>query len=145
MKGKLGWSIFWMLVATFVATVGIFAVASLVPTIRGDSFLWFIIISGTLLFLLGVALIVLTVKEKVQGTLKRFLILTGASSAGIFVSVLLHNAIYGLVYVDILNRPDLDEFFFFIMAIFICPLAFLVGVVGSIVLIIKSKQVKYSS
>jgi len=145
MKGKLGWSIFWMLVATFIATTGIFAVASLVPTIRGNSFLWFLIISGTLLFLLGVSLIVLTVKGKVQGTLKRFLILTGVSSAGIFVSVLLHNAIYGLVYVDILNRPDLDEFFFFIMAIFVFPLAFLVGVVGSIVLAIKSKQVKYSS
>jgi len=145
MKGKLGWLIFWALVATFIATTGIFAVASLFPTVRGDSFLWFLIISGTLLFLLGVALIALTVKGKVQGTLKRFLILTGASSAGIFISVLLHNAIYGLVYVDVLNRPDLDEFFFFIMAIFVCPLAFLVGVVGSIVLTIKSRQVKYSS
>ena len=145
MKGKLNWSIFWTLVATFIVTIGIFTVASFVPAFRGHWFLWFFIISGTILFLLGVALIVLAVKGKAQGTFKRFLILTGASSAGIFISVLLHNVIYGLVYVDMLNRPDLDEFFFFIMAVFVCPIAFLVGAVGSVVLAIKSKQVKYSS
>ena len=145
MQGKLSWSIFWALVATFIVTIGIFTVASLVPAFRGHWFLWFFIISGIILFLLGVALIVLTAKGKVQGTFKRFLILTGASSAGIFISALLHNVIYGLVYVDMLNRPDLDEFFFFIMAIFVCPIAFLVGVVGSVVLAIKNKQVNYSS
>ncbi len=145
MRGKLNWSIFWMLVATFVVTIGIFTAAAFVPAIRGHSFLWFFIASGTILFVLGVALIVLTVKGKAQGAFKKFLILTGASSAGIFVSVLLHNVIYGLVYVDMLNRPDLDEFFFFIMAVFVCPIAFLVGVVGSVALAIKNKQVKYSS
>ena len=71
------------------------------------------------------------------GVLKKFLLLTGASAVGIPVSIFLHNAIYGLIFVRMLNRPDFDEPFFFIMAIVVCPLGFLVGVVGSIVLAVK--------
>jgi len=110
----------------------------------------FLIISGTIFFSLGVALIVLTVKEKVAGMVKKFLILTGASAAGFFISFLLHNFIYGL-FIHFFGEgfwdrigPGGDEPFFFIMAIFVCPIGFLVGVVGSIVLAIKSKQAKYS-
>ena len=72
--------------------------------------------------------------------LKKFLILMGASSAGFVVFVLLHNALYGLVYVMMLNRPDLDEPFFFVLAVFVCPVGFLVGVVGSVVLFIKRRR-----
>jgi len=58
---------------------------------------------------------------------------------GIFVFVLLHNAIYALFIhffgTEFWNGGD--EPFFFIMAIFVCPIGFLVGVVGSIVLAIK--------
>ena len=150
MKGKLSWSIFWALVGIFVVIIGIFAIAAFVPAFRGDLFLWFLIISGAAFFLLGVALIVLTVREKVKGILKKFLLLTGASAVGIFISVLLHNVIYGLFIhffgADFWDRIGLgDEPFFFIMAIFICPIGFLVGAVGSIVLAIKNKQVKQSS
>jgi len=101
--------------------------------------------------LLGGALTFFAVKEKAGGMLKKFLILTGASSAGILVSVLLHNAIYGLFThffgADFWYRIGLgDEPVFSIMAIFVCPIAFLVGAVGSIVLAIKkfraAKQLK---
>ena len=150
MQGKLSWSIFRALVAVFVVIVSAFVVAAFVSAFRGDLFLWVFIISGAAFFLLGIALIVLTVKEKVQGVLKRFLILTGASSVGIFVSVLLHNVVYGLFIYwfgeGFWDRIGLgDEPFFFIMAIFVCPIGFLVGVIGSIVLAIKNKQVKQSS
>ena len=139
MNGKLSWSIFWALVGTFVVIASVF----LIPTFREllMGFL-FIIISGTVFFLLGVALIFLTIKEKVEGMLKKFLILTGASSAGFFVSVLLHNAIYGLFIrcfgADFWSRIGVkDEPFFFIIAIFVCPIAFLVGAIGSIVLAVR--------
>ena len=56
----------------------------------------FLIISEVVFSLLGVALILLTVKGKVGGGLKKFLILTGASSVGFVISIFLHNAIYGL-------------------------------------------------
>jgi len=37
-----------------------------------------------------------------------------------------------------LNRPDLDEPVFFIIAVIICPIGFLVGAIGSIVLGVKA-------
>ena len=91
--GKLSWAIFWALIGAFIVVVSIFSVPAFRDVIMG--FLFFII-SGVVIFLLGVALIFFTVKEKVGGLRKKFLILTGASSAGILVSVLLHNAIYGM-------------------------------------------------
>lgn len=139
MNGKLIWAIFWALVGvSAVIAIGLF-IPAIRELIRG---ILFITISGVLLFSLGVALIFLTVKEKVAGRLKKFLILTGASSAGLVVSILLHNAIYGLFIhwfgPDFWERIGLpDEPFFFIIAVFICPAAFLVGAVGSIVLAAK--------
>jgi len=144
-NGKLIWSIFWALVGVFIVIVSVFLTAAFIPAFRGAIFLWFIIISGAIFFLLGGALIFLTIKEKVGGMLKKLLLLTGASAAGIFVSILLHNAIYGLFIqffgADFWDRVGLgDEPFFFIMAIFVCPIGFLVGVVGSIVLAIKKSR-----
>ena len=93
MNGKLSWAIFWALIGVFIVVVGIFSIPPLRDLLMGFPF---IIVSGAVFFLLCVALIILTVKEKVGGILKKFLILTGASSVGILVSVLLHNAVYGL-------------------------------------------------
>ena len=140
MKGKLIWPIFWALVVVFVVVVSI-----MVLRVEGLLNIWFIAIGGAVFFLLGVALIVLTVKQKVAGIPKLFLLLTGASSAGIPVSVLLHNAVYGLFILwfgaDFWDRTGLgDEPVFFTLAIIICPLGFLVGTVGSIVLAIKNRQ-----
>ena len=139
MKGKLSWPIFWALVGVFIVIVSVFSIPAFRDLVMG--FL-FIIISGSIFLLLGVALIVLTIKEKVGGTLKKFFLLTGASSAGFFVFVLLHNFIYGLFIhflgADFWDRIGLgDEPVFFIMAIVVCPLGFLVGAIGSIVLGIK--------
>ena len=142
MKGRLSWPIFWALVGVFIVIVSQLFIPAFRDLLMG--FL-FIIISGTVFLLLGVAMIVLTVKEKVGGMLKKFFLLTGASSAGFFVSILLHNAIYGLVFVTMLNRPDLDEPFFFIMATLVCPLGFLVGAVGSIVLAIRKYRLAKKS
>ena len=139
MKGKLSWSIFWALVVVFVVIASVFFVPAFRELLTG--FL-FIIISGVVFFLLGVALIFLTVKEKAGGILKKFLMLTGASSAGFIVSVSLHNVIYGLFIhwfgVGFWDRIGLgDEPLFFIIAVFLCPIGFLMGAVGSIVLAIK--------
>lgn len=94
-------------------------------------------ISWVAFFLLGLALIVLIVKKKVeglQGLLKKFLLLTGASAVGFFVFVLLHNAVGGLFGVE--------EPFFFILAVIVCPLGFLVGATGTIVLFLKKRKRK---
>ena len=141
MRGKFSWSVFWALVGVFVVIVSIL----FIPAFRESLGFPFLAASGAVFFLLGVALIVLTVKEKVVGKPKKFLLLTGASSAGVLVSALLHNAVYGLFIhffgADFWDRVGMgDEPFFFILAIVICPLGFLVGLVGSVVLFIKGKR-----
>ncbi len=127
MKGKLVWSVFWALVGVFVIAVSM----TFIPLPVG------FFAAGGVLVLLSVVLLFLTVKTKVGGILKLFLLLTGASTVGLPVSIFLHNAVGGLF--------NIEEPVFFIMAIFVCPIGFLVGAVGTIVLAIKNKQVKQSS
>lgn len=137
------------LILTFWALVGVFLVIAsefFIPVVRE-------LFRGSLLFLLpfivfsllGIVLIFLTVKEKVEGMLKKFLILTGASSAGFFVFIFLHNAFYALAtitsHITVLNYlMEILHIVFFFIAIPVCPLAFLVGVVGSIVLFVKKRK-----
>ena len=142
MNRKLSWPIFWALVGVFIVIGCVFSIPVVRELLVGFLFL---IISGAIFLLLGVALIVLTVKEKVGGMLKKFFLLTGASSVGVLVSILLHNAIYGLfIYffgADFWDRIGMaDEPVFFFMAIIVCPVGFLVGAVGSIVLAIRSSR-----
>ena len=137
MKGKLIWSIFWVLVGVFVVIVGAMAIPAVGELLMG--FL-FIIISGAVFLSLGVALIFLTVKERVEGALGKVLRFTGASAAGFFVFVLLHNVFYGLgieiSHIVVLSQSmEVLHVVCFCLAIFVCPIGFLVGAVGSIVLV----------
>ena len=130
MKGKLIWAIFLASVAVFL----IVFIAIFVPIRVPLNFLFLVrvlsfIVPCVLLLLLGVALIVLTVKEKVAGMPGVFLLLSGASAAGMVVSIIMHNVMGSWVGVE--------EPLSFIMAVFVCPIAFLVGGVGSIVLAFK--------
>ena len=138
MKARLTWVVFWALVAAFVAVASVF----LIPAAREAVTGLVMAISGAVLFLLGAALVFLAVKRQPPGMPRRFLILTGASAAGIPVSVLLHNVIYGLFIhcfgPDFWDRIGLaDEPVFFVLAILVCPTAFLVGTIGTIVLVTK--------
>jgi len=137
-KARLTWVVFWALVAAFVAVASVF----LIPAAREAATGLVMAISGAVLFLLGAALVFLAVKRQPPGMPRRFLILTGASAAGIPVSVLLHNVIYGLFIhcfgADFWDRIGLaDEPVFFVLAILVCPTAFLVGTIGTIVLATK--------
>jgi hypothetical protein len=131
-KGKLIWSIFWAMVGVFV----IVASMLFIPALNGLVGWWGVL--GILFALagLGVALIVLTVKTKVRGMLKGFLLLTGASVVGLLVCGILHNVVSALLHTE--------EAVFFMMAVFVCPIGFLVGVGGTIVLVIKNRPLKHS-
>ena len=68
--------------------------------------------------------------------------LQGASAVGIPVGVVLHNLVYGVfIYFFGENFWDRigisDEPVFFVLAIVVCPIAFLVGTIGSIVLMVR--------
>lgn len=132
-------TIFWALVGVFVVVIiNMIHTPPVLP-------LPLVFIAWAVFFVLGLALIVLIVKRKAegpQGLLKKFLLLTGASAVGFLVFVLLHNAVYGL-FIYFFGQgfwdrigPGGDEPFFFILATMVCPLGFLVGAVGTIVLFI---------
>jgi len=135
--------VFWTLVTTFVIAVGYIFMPMTMP-IRRPLWPFFVALAVISLFL-GIILIFLTLKQRVKGWSKRFLLLTGVSVIGMPVSIILHNFIYGLfIYLfgqNFWERAGLsDEPVFFIIAILVCPIAFLVGVIGSIVLFIKKKR-----
>jgi len=67
--------------------------------------------------------------ERGLNMLKTFLLVAGTSLGAFIISVLLHNAISGLF--------EIKEPVFFCIAVFICPLAFAVGIIGSLVMFIK--------
>ena len=127
-------TIFWALVGVFVVIVIDMPISMLIPALK-VYLLPLVFISWVAFFILGLALIVSIKKKKVeglQGWLKKFLLLTGASAVGFLVFVILHNAVYGLFGVE--------EPFFFILAVIVCPLGFLVGAIGTVVLLKKRKR-----
>lgn len=141
MSDRLRWPVFWALVAVFIIIVCLFAVPAFNDLLHG---LWFLT-PFAVFFLLGIALVVFSVRGSAGGGLKKFFILTGASAAGFFLFVLLHNAFYALAELSshITVLGVLMEFFhavFFIVAVVVCPLGFLVGMVGTIVLGIKRRR-----
>jgi hypothetical protein len=133
--------IFYLLVAVFIFAISII----FIPAFRGFLSGTFMIISGVILVILGSILIGLTLVQKVEGKLKKLLVLTGASAAGFFVFVLLHNIFYALEqvtsHITILSYlMKAFEVIFFLIAIFACPIGFLVGVIGTIVMFNKKRR-----
>ena len=134
-------AIFWALIGVFLIILGQFFIPALRDLLKGSEL--FLIPMG-IFCLLGLALLVLALKERIAGKLKKFLVLTGASAVGIFVFVFLHNAFYalGTITSHIIGLNYLTEALHvvcFIVAIIVCPLGFLVGIVGTIVLFAKGR------
>ena len=132
---------FYLLVVVFVLTISIIFIPAFREFVSGT----FMIISGIILVILGSMLIGLTLAQKVKGKLKKLLILTGASAAGFFVFVLLHNIFYALgqvaSHITILSYlMKAFEVVFFLVAIFASPIGFLIGVIGTIVLLNKKRK-----
>jgi hypothetical protein len=127
MKGKLIWSIFWAMVGVLVIVFGIMVIGP--PRLPHGIYLLVLLPFIAVFFLLGVTLLVLTVKTKVRGMLKGFLLLTGASPVAMLVFGILHNVISGLAH--------FEEPVCFLIAVIVCPIAFLVGAIGSIVVTVK--------
>lgn len=94
------------------------------------------------LSLLGIALIVLAARARFTKISKAFFILTGSSALGIGLSIDLHNLVYAL-FIKLFGESFWagmgDEPVFFILATIVCPIALLVGAIGSIILVAKKK------
>ncbi len=134
--------IFWILVINFVLILSQIFIPAIRNLFRGSPLFFF---SFATLSVLGVILIFLTIKKKVKGKLKGFLLLTGISSPGFFMSVLLHNFLYALAeitkQINLLSRLfEVLHVIFFIIAVIVCPIGFLVGIIGSLLLINKKER-----
>ena len=137
---------FYLLVAIFVLAVSII----LIPAFRGIVSGAFMIISSATLVIFSSVLIGLTLVQKVEGKLKKFLMLTGASAAGFFIFALLHNIFYALgqitSHITILSYlMKAFEVIFFLIAIFACPIGFLIGAIGTIVMFNKKRKILHEN
>ena len=138
-------SLFWALLAALIiiASVLVSGWFDLLP----EEYAGIIVPSAfALSLLLSIPELIFTIRQRLEKLFKGFLILTGASALGIFVSFVLHNAIYAIfIYFfgeGFWERIGIgDEPFFFVLAVIICPIAFLVGIVGSIVLFVKRRRI----
>jgi len=149
--------VFWALLGGFIIVfVSIFVMNPPIRTILNNLYpdeivgavvSIFFPLSGLLFFALGLALLILTIRARARldRLLKRFLLVTSSSAVGVFVSLLLHGVVFGLLILvfgeDFWTRTGLeDEPFFFILGLMVCPLAYLVGTIGSIVLMFRKKE-----
>jgi len=142
MRKSLILIIFWALIGTFLFIVSQFFIPIVRELVRGPIIF---LLPFFLFFLLGIILIFLALKQKVEKSLKRFLILIGGSATGFFLFVLLHNLFYGLEIItsqiSILSLiMEILHTVSFIIAIFVCPLGFVIGAIGTIAVFIKKKE-----
>lgn len=133
--------IFWLLAANFAFIIAIFFCPPLREIFRGS--FWFLA-PFVVFLILGLILLYALLKKGGGGRSRKFLILTASSATGVFLSILLHNFIYGIMTFllgqDFWERTGLgDEPFFFILAVIVFPALFVVGMVGTIITLIKRK------
>ena len=129
--------VFWALVAAFAALI----LTVLFPDALGLFRPLFLSLMA-LCFLLGLALLILSARWQAHILLRTFWILAGASTAGFAVGSVLHNAFYALATVTdawpvLSGAMGVLEAAFFVIAVLLCPIAFLVGTVGAIVLLVR--------
>ncbi len=136
---------FWTLILFFLLILGEIFVEAIGEFFKGSLFFLvpFIVFS-----LLGILLVFLVFKQNIQGKLRKYLLLTGISAISFFIFVFLHNVFYGLEVISsniilLKNLMEILHVAFFIIALLICPLMFLIGSIGSIIIFIKIKTKIY--
>ena len=132
----------WTLILFFLLILGEIFIPIIREFFRGSLFFLvpFIIFS-----LLGALLISLILKQDIQGKPRKYLLLTGVSATSFFIFVFLHNVFYGLGVISsniilLKNLMEIIYIIFFIIALFICPLMFLIGAIGSIIIFVKIRK-----
>jgi hypothetical protein len=124
---------FFVLVAIFALVFALLGLGGRLTRFPG-SLLAVLVIA---IALLGLAVVVLTVRLKEARTKRISFLLAGASAAAIPICALLHNVVYALFILwfgeGFWERHGTDEPVFFILATVVCPALFLTGAIGSFV------------
>ena len=144
MKKSLVKKIFIALVMAFVFLMGVMFSMGEIEGFKDYARISFFT-AGVIFLVLAIALVVLTFKSELKGKLKKFLLITGFSAIGMPIFSVLHNLVYGLFIVifgeDFWETNGMpDEPLFFILAVIVCPIAFIVGMIGSIILFVKNNN-----
>lgn len=134
---KYIWPVFWTAAIIFILTVLDIFFKS--PLHIGMPFLWFI------LFLIGLLLLILSIRSAMNEKLKLSLTICGAALAAIPLFILLHNLIYSVIvqkqqYGIMTFEGNRDEPVFLILAVMVCPIVYMAGAVASIILRVKSRH-----
>ena len=132
--------VFFLLAFVFVLLISTFFLPIIRGVLRGAPFIFLF----SSIFLLALLLLIFALKFQKKGILKKFLLLTSISSLSIVVGGILHNLVYGIFIFffgsDFWDKIGIgDEPFFFFIAVVISPLAFLTGLIGTLVILIKNK------
>ncbi len=120
---KAIWAVFWALVGDFLLLAVNFIPAVGQWTLTYMAFLPFVVF--TLFLFLGIALLVLTLKGMAAGWLRTFLIITAAAPIAIPV---------GFVFLDAAPETLANIILYAVL------LAFLTGIIGSIVLVSRQQK-----
>jgi len=134
---------FGLLVGVFVLWLSSLFISAVREIFKGTSFILLLVS----IFIFGFLLLIFTLKLQPRGLLKKFLVLISASSLGMVGGGILHNLLYALcIYffgANFWEKIGLgDEPVFFFIAVIISPLAFLVGLIGTLVILIKNRLKK---
>ena len=147
--GKILTILFWALISVFVL---IFIIVQIILSPLGP--LQFQKFAGTLVFpfiIIFIALsfnivfLIFAIRENLEKIFKSFLILTGISGTGFSLTILFHTLIYavfkGSFWTNLIaSRGITLNIFFGILISLIFPLGFIVGMIGSIILFIKRRN-----
>jgi hypothetical protein len=88
------------------------------------------------LSLLGGFIIFLTIYQDYDGLFRIFAIMAGIAPLAMIIGIILHNLTCALL--TKLFGKEVEEPVFFLTAIFGCPTVFLVGIVGSLIIAIRT-------
>jgi hypothetical protein len=135
-----------MTVSFFALLAAWFSLARhMAPAWQLDGQTWVVVLLALAagLALSGAVLVVLTLKLHESRLQKMFFLLTGASAVAMPICAILHNVVYGLFiwwFGEGFWGRNGDEPVFFILAIIVCPALFVVGSLGSMLLLIKKRM-----
>jgi hypothetical protein len=96
---------------------------------------------GGVFLIMAAAEVVLSIKIKETRLRKMVFIITGASALAIPVCAVLHNVVYGLFF----HGEGGDEAVFFILALFVFPALFIIGTIGSVIILVRERLRKGKS
>jgi hypothetical protein len=133
--------LFWIIFTCFILVVTTIFTPDFMEEFIGFEIGFFVF--GGIAVALSIVLIILASRPGYDKLPKSFLILSGSSIVGILAGSVLHNLIYGLVveFGDgskiIAGVGGFFEVLFFLIGNIVCPVAFIAGAIGTIVMIAK--------